>query len=475
MGDFDDGYGDPSDYGMSQQNFDDASAVGAQTYQDNQNNQNQQFGIGSGDGIDSSEGNIRDPSIGFGNDTYRQFSDDMLQNYLRAGSVNPYSSLNALNNFSGGAGDYGIDGSRMGLNTALANLYTKERGASDINPYPEGPFGTDTIFGKVNFAKSLGKNRVQEINDLRARQAFGLPSLKTGKDYTGRDYYDGQETVYGTARPLPMGGLETLVNMMPGISGVKALFGGGRKLPPNHPEMIRLRAEAQAEANKPGILDRIESGLSNFGTDVYNSFSETGGAIGDFLTNMITKSDRYIGDKFTGSNLNSGIFSAEPKKEDFDQFSTTRDNRQIEDFENRVDIPDFRTNPNVDNFKEVGNFPIIDPVNVGIEQLGSMNPDGQYGDAAGSLFKRTNLDNYTSPNFTKAEIDKMYDERFGPQKTARTETFIPEIINKTNSDSIYPPGTTSKDLDSAAQAYLSLSRDDKMKMDFPTFYSQFKK
>ena len=88
----------------------------------------------------------------------------------------------------------------MGLNTALANLYTKERGASDINPYPEGPFGTDTIFGEVNFAKSLGKNRVQEINDLRARQAFGLPSLKTGKDYTGRDYYDGQETVYGTAR-----------------------------------------------------------------------------------------------------------------------------------------------------------------------------------------------------------------------------------------------------------------------------------
>jgi len=26
--DFDDGYGDPSDYGMSQQDFDDASAIG---------------------------------------------------------------------------------------------------------------------------------------------------------------------------------------------------------------------------------------------------------------------------------------------------------------------------------------------------------------------------------------------------------------------------------------------------------------
>lgn len=30
--DFDDGYGDPSDYGMSQQDFDDASAIGQATY-----------------------------------------------------------------------------------------------------------------------------------------------------------------------------------------------------------------------------------------------------------------------------------------------------------------------------------------------------------------------------------------------------------------------------------------------------------
>jgi hypothetical protein len=354
MVDFDDGYGDPSDYGMEQSDFDAASAVGAQTYQDNQDNQNQQFGIGSGDGIDSSEGNIRDPSIGFGNDTYRQFSDDMLQNYLRAGSVNPYSSLNALNNFAGGAGDFGINGSRMGLNTALANLYTKERGASNINPFPEGPFGIETIFGKVDRTKDLGSQRIQEINDLRARQAFGLPSLNTGKDYTGRDYYGGQETVYGTAEPLPMGGLETLVNMMPGISGVKALFGGGRNLPPNHPEMIRLRAEAEAEANEPGILDRIESGLSNFGTDVYNSFSETGGAIGDFLTNMITKSGRYMDNKFYGSNLNSGVFSA-------------GDNSAAK---------------------------------VGKEQLNSMNRDGTgYASAAGSLYPRTteNSPNYTVP------------------------------------------------------------------------------
>ena len=127
-------------------------------YQSNQ-------GMGSGAGIDSySGGNIDDPVVGFGNE--EQISEAMMSNYLNpgAGSVNPYSSLNALNNFSGGAGDFGIDGSRMGLNTALANLYTKERGASNINPFPEGPFGTDTIFGKVDRTKDLGQQRVNEIN-----------------------------------------------------------------------------------------------------------------------------------------------------------------------------------------------------------------------------------------------------------------------------------------------------------------------
>ena len=419
-------------------------------YQSNQ-------GMGSGDGIDSfSGGNTDDPVIGFGNDTYRQFTDDQLQNFLTpgAGSVNPYSSLNALNNFSGGAGDFGINGSRMGLNTALANLYTKERGASDINPFPEGPFGTDTIFGKVNFAKSLGKDRVREINDLKARQAFGLPSLKTGKDYTGQDYYDGQETIYGTAAPLPKGGLETFLTSLPGINAVQNLFGGGRNLPPNHPEMIRLRAEAEAEANKPGIIDQIGEGLSSYGTDVYNSFAETGDAISDFLTDITTKSNSYMDNKTSRKSLNSGIFSGKP------QGPPPPDERIGTDlgdaFSSEVLPSDYR------------------PAGVGIEQLGSMNPDGQYGDAAGTLFKRTNLDNYTSPNFTDKAIEAKYNEMFGPRKTAMTETSIPETINSVSRSS-YPPGTTSDDLEPAAQAYLSLSRDDKMKMDFPTFYSQFKK
>jgi len=455
-----------------------------------QNNQ----GMGSGDGIDSSEGNTNDPFIGSGNDTDQQLSDDDLEKYLTpgSGSVNPYSSLNALNNFSGGAGDFGIDGSRMGLNTALANLYTKERGASNINPFPEGPFGTDTIFGKVDRTKDLGQQRVNEINELRARQAFGLPSLKTGKDYTGRDYYGGQETIYGTAQPLPMGGLETLLSNLPGIGGVKALFGGGRNLPPNHPEMIRLRAQAEAEAKEPGILDQVGSTISQFNDDVYNSLSETGDAIGDFITNMTTRSNRYMDQKqkFSGSNLNSGVFSAEDISknqlvpDDYQNTNNYVDNDPIVDLPNNTKYPtpinpEFTGTDNTARTNIDQAFTNYSPAGVGIEQLGSMNPDGEFGNAAGSLFKRTTenspnyIDGYTSPNFTQAEIEKKYNEMFGVQTPTKVETSIAETI-KSESESPYPPGTTSKDLQPAAQAYLSLSRDAQMKMDFPTFYSKFK-
>jgi len=477
---------------------------------DYQNKENTQ-GMGSGDGIDFfSGGNTDDPVIGFGNDSYRQISDNQLRNFLAhgRGSVNDYSSLNALNNFSGGAGDFGIDGSRMGLNTALANLYTKERGASNINPFPEGPFGTDTIFGKVDRTRDLGSRRIQEINDLRARQAFGLPSLKTGKAYTGRDYYPGQETIYGTAAPLPMGGLESLVTSLPGINTVKSLFGGGQNLPPNHPEMIRLRAQAEAEANEPGIIDEIGEGLSSFGTDVYNSLSETGGAIGDFLTNIITKSNSYMDNKFSGSNLNSGAFSGKPQgPPQFKEFSrvpartVTRDGLGVESVLGQLDYPGSKNDTDFNKTVVAGtnlspeqyNRPSPDerigidlgdafssevlpsdysPAGVGIAQLGSMNSDGQYGDAAGSLFKRKSLDNYTSSNFTDKAIKDKYNEDFGIQTPTRVETSIPQ----TNT-SVYPKGTRSSDLDAAAATYLSLlqNRDSKMEMDFPTFYSQFKK
>ena len=253
MGDFDDGYGDPSDYGMDQQDFNEASAVGAQTYNDNQN---QQFGMGSGN--DSATGNAGSFTIGRDPNNLTNF-------------IGPLSGINNVPNvfdLGGGVGDFAFGNKQSPyttignqftpggsksvptfLNPTLAEMYTKQRGASDINPFPEGPFGIDTIFGKVDFAKSLGKNRVQEINDLRARQAFGLPSLKTGRDYTDKDYYQGQNTIRGEVKPLPMGGLESFARtFLPGGNLLPT-----RALPEND---IRFR-EAQAEANKPGIMSEI--------------------------------------------------------------------------------------------------------------------------------------------------------------------------------------------------------------------------
>ena len=156
--------------------------------------------------------------------------------------------------------------------------------------------------------------------------------------------------------------------------------------------------------------------------------------------------------KFSGSNLNSGAFSGKPQG---------------------PPPPDERIGTDLgDAFSSEVLPSDYSPAGVGIAQLGSMNSDGQYGDAAGSLFKRKSLDNYTSPNFTDKAIEDKYNEDFGIQTPTRVETSIPQ----TNS-SVYPKGTRSSDLDAAAATYASLlrNRDGKMDMDFPTFYSQFKK
>ena len=430
--DFDDGY-DASDYNAG--DLSSASQVGFDTYQ---NNQNQQFGMGSGDGMDSAVAGIVRPEFQrTGIDSIlNNMSNDMFTNYMNAGSNNVPNVFD----LGGGVGDFGFGNTRSQnfLNPQLAEMYKQQEIARtgvnlDKNPFVDSIF-TDLFGDSIDRTKDLGSRRVQEINDLRARQAFGLPSLtQKNRDgspasYTSRDFEAGRDTQQGMVQELPMGGIERFA---------RAFTPYGAMLPTRAaPVQSQMYRDAQTEAAAPGIMSQAS----------------------DYISQM--------GDLFTG------LFSAKPQIEDFNQFSPTVDNRQIEDFEDRVDIPDFRTNPNVDDFKEVGNFPIIDSVNVGKEQLGSMNPDGQYGDAAGSLFKRKSLDNYTSPNFTDKAIEDKYNEDFGIQTPTRVETSIPQ----TNS-SVYPKGTRSSDLDAAAATYASLlrNRDGKMDMDFPTFYSQFKK
>ena len=195
----------------------------------------------------------------------------------------------------------------------------------------------------IDRRRDLGSNRIQEINDLRARQAFGLPSLNTGLSYTSKDFEAGRDTNQGMVRELPVGGIESFARSV--IPGASLLPRGAA------PEQSQMYREAQAKANAPGLMSQT----------------------GDFLTDI--------------GNLFTGLFSAKPQIEDFDQFSPTVDNRQIGDF-SQVGA----TISDVD--------PIVNSVKVNREELDSMNRDGTgFASAAGSLYPRTteNSPNYTVP------------------------------------------------------------------------------
>mgnify|MGYP003625393798 CR=1 FL=1 len=337
---FDDGYGDPSDYGMSQQDFDDASAVGAQTYQDNQN---QQFGMGRGD--DFATGNAGNFTIGI---DPNRISDNMFTNYVNAGS----SNVPNVFDLGGGVGDFGFGKTRSQnfLNPQLAEMYKQQeiaRTGADLNKNPFAPNIFDAIakaFGtSVDRTKDLGAQRVQEINDLRARQAFGLPSLNTGLSYTSKDFEAGRDTNQGMVRDLPIGGIESFA---------RSFIPGANLLPTRAaPERSQIYKQAMVEENAPGILSQAS----------------------DYISQM--------GDLFTG------LFSQRPQVQDFDQFSPTRDNRQIEDFSQvGATIPDVNS--------------IVNTAKVNREELDSMNRDGTgFASAAGSLYPRTieNSPNYTVP------------------------------------------------------------------------------
>jgi len=321
----------------------------AEDYNDSTISTGASFGMGSGDGIDSSNrrtmGNAGDFTIGI---DPNRISNNMFTNYMNAGSNNVPNVFD----LGGGVGDFAFGNKRSQnfLNPQLAEMYKQQeiaRTGADLNKNPFAPNIFDTIakaFGtSVDRTKDLGSQRVQEINDLRARQAFGLPSLNTGLSYTSKDFEAGRDTNQGMVRELPVGGIESFARSV--IPGASLLPRGAA------PEQSQMYREAQAKANAPGIMSQT----------------------GDFLTDI--------------GNLFTGLFSAKPQIEDFDQFSPTLDNRQIEDF-SQVGA----TIPDVD--------PIVSSVKVNREELDSMNRDGTgFASAAGSLFPRTteNSPNYTVP------------------------------------------------------------------------------
>lgn len=145
-------------------------------------------------------------------------------------------------------------------NSAIENqtqqqAYTSMRGATATNPFPESFFSK--LFGaeNVSYTNILGQDRINEINNLRFRQATGLPSLKTGQPYQAGDFYIGQSTDMGVVKPVPSM-VGDIMNFLPG-GGILNAFIPQKGLPefdPRYQEMIR---EREKSANDPTVFDSV--------------------------------------------------------------------------------------------------------------------------------------------------------------------------------------------------------------------------
>ena len=251
-------------------------------------------------------------------------------NQARYGTVAPSPKDTGIFG-GGGAGDFGLggnnpskdrEGNNTYLNEQMVDYYTKSRGATATNPFPESFFSQLMGVEKVNYVKLMGKARVQELNELRARQAFNLPTLSSMKraektdgtydssqlkEYGSGDYYIGQNTNMGEVKPIPSTARD-FMNFMPAGGIINALT-GQPGLPEYSQEYKKIMDEKAKSANETGIINRI----SNIGTDIGDSLSKTGGAIeknvnavSDYIGNMVNKS----------KGLGSGIFSNSNKEID---------------------------------------------------------------------------------------------------------------------------------------------------------------
>lgn len=136
------------------------------------------------------------------------------------------------------------------------DVYTMVRGATADNPYPESFFSKMFGADNVNYAKSLGRDRVREINQLRYRQATGQVSEKTGEQYKMGDYYIGQDTNMGTVKEVPQTGIMSVMDNLPYIGAISSVMGRNRGLPENDPRRIAMMEEQAKSANDPTVFDR---------------------------------------------------------------------------------------------------------------------------------------------------------------------------------------------------------------------------
>jgi len=258
----------------------------AEDYNDSTTSTSASFGMGSED--DFATGNAGDFTIGRDPSNITNF-------------IGPLSGNNNVPNvfdLGGGVGDFGFGNTRSQnfLNPQLAEMYKQQEIARTGVNLDKNPF-VDSIFTKmfgdsIDRRRDLGSQRIQEINDLRARQAFGLPSLNTGLSYTSKDFEEGRDTNQGMVRELPMGGIERFA---------RTFTPYGAMLPTRAaPEQSQMYRDAQAEANAPGIMSMT----------------------GDFLTDIANSAERVF----------SGIFSGKPVAEPFDEVNPNYSAPRVNDF-----------------------------------------------------------------------------------------------------------------------------------------------
>ena len=185
--------------------------------------------------------------------------------------------------------------------------YTSMRGATATNPYPESffsrMFGAENVdYTNILGGGQAGLNRVAEINDLRFRQAMGLPSLKTGKQYQAGDYYIGQDTNMGTVKAIPDMARD-IMSFIPG-GGIMSNFIPQKGLPENDPRYRAIMEEREKSANDPTVFDRTS----------------------DFVKSILGFDPKDSGASLATSPAGDGQFGV-PDNRVFDAFGTTEAER----------------------------------------------------------------------------------------------------------------------------------------------------
>jgi len=362
--------GIPSFYGMDFGGPDSSSQPSSSTYSGNDDEGNSQ------DSFDYYAGSDNRPSsvLTADSDPIRSVEASRLIDSGTNVTPNVFDLGGGVGDFAFGAGQspyktYGSQFSPGGikstptfLNPRLAEMYKQQEIARTGVNLNKNPF-VDSIF--TDLAKKfgteidrtgrgdLGKARVQEINDLRARQAFGLPSLNTkDKDgnltyesYGSNDFEIGRDTQQGMVKELPISAMEKIA---------RAALPGGFLLPRSGaPEQSQMYRDAQGKANEPGIISEMSDAFTQVSDavkdmlgfaknprggystddmgDDYNNDENTPERIRPTGTPTAVDPEPYVGKSFLPSNIDN-LLNSNKVKQNNTQYNTVSSSRKPVDF-----------------------------------------------------------------------------------------------------------------------------------------------